>query len=155
MALRDPERFWRYVAKGEGDDCWLWTGRRDTCGYGRWRTVGERSIAAHRLVYIMATGEIPPGLCVCHHCDTPACVRPDHLFLGTPADNARDRDNKGRRRPPRGALNGRAKLSAADAAHIRERIAVPGTNGAAIAREYGVSRQTVHRIAKGEGWVAA
>ena len=86
-------RFWERVdTTGE---CWLWTGHRNEDGYG---TLGwqYKQYSAHRLSYEIAYGAIPPGLCVCHRCDNPPCVRPDHLFLGTQADNMRDRYRKGR-----------------------------------------------------------
>lgn len=95
------ERFWRHVRKT--DDCWLWLGGP---GYGRLRTGGKGTplVGPHRLAWELAYGPVPDGLIVCHRCDNPRCVRPDHLFVGTHGDNARDRERKGRgrrgRRPP-------------------------------------------------------
>lgn len=92
-------RFWRHVSKGP--ECWLWTGAPNSAGYGM---VGEgpagadRKILAHRLAWEIHFGPIPEGMFVCHHCDTPLCVRPDHLFLGTHTDNMRDMAAKGRQR---------------------------------------------------------
>lgn len=88
-------RFWAKVDKTDG--CWLWTGSRDHKGYGR-LNVDRKPVAAHRLLILLTTGEMPAaGQVVCHHCDTPACVRPDHLFVGTQSDNIRDMYAKGRR----------------------------------------------------------
>jgi len=64
-------------------------------GYGRF-TIGKRIFGAHRLSYMLAYGSIPDGLFVCHRCDNPPCVRPEHLFLGTPIDNIKDSLAKGR-----------------------------------------------------------
>lgn len=91
------ERFWRYVARGPGDDdCHLWTGATKK-GYGTLHlSTLEGSIYAHRMAWVLAHGRIPQGLLVCHHCDNPRCVRADHLFLGTIADNNHDMKVKGR-----------------------------------------------------------
>lgn len=82
------ERFWQSVDKGA--DCWMWTGAKGSGGYGTIFGDGRRH-AAHRLAYEMAYGPIPAGAIICHRCDTPACVRPDHLYAGTAATNADDR----------------------------------------------------------------
>ena len=89
-------RFWEKVNKT--DTCWLWTAQRTTGGYGVFRIRNPRAqTTAHRVAWEMAHGPIPDGLNVCHHCDTPSCVRPDHLFLGTQRENLRDMTVKGRR----------------------------------------------------------
>lgn len=77
------------------DGCWLWAGPRNSDGYGR---INHRSrkYSAHRLSLQLASGEMGEGLYACHRCDTPACVRPSHLFWGTQADNMRDASRKGR-----------------------------------------------------------
>jgi hypothetical protein len=91
-----PEaRFWAKVEKT--DSCWLWQGAKDRSGYGNFCLPGPRYTKAHRVAWLLETGVFPTGLLVCHHCDTPGCVRPDHLFLGTPLDNNRDCQAKGRR----------------------------------------------------------
>ena len=89
-----PYRFWAQVDAAAPDVCWEWLGYVKPEGYGRLR-YQKRDYLAHRLAYHLAIGD-PGGLHVCHHCDNPLCCNPSHLFLGTDADNCRDRDLKGR-----------------------------------------------------------
>lgn len=86
-------RFWPRVEKTES--CWLWTGARTVAGYG---TIGRNKSMhmATRMLWGILNGPIPAGLFLCHHCDNPPCIRPDHLFLGTHADNMADMVRKGR-----------------------------------------------------------
>ena len=79
-----------------GTGCWLWLGSQDRYGYGVVKTGGKWICAAHRLFYQMHKGPIPEGMLVCHTCDTPLCVNPDHLWLGTPKENVQDMIKKGR-----------------------------------------------------------
>jgi excisionase family DNA binding protein len=93
-------RFWRYVEKSDG--CWQWTGAANPKGYGNiGRGKGLGTAKAHRVSWELHFGPIPPGLYVCHACDNPPCVRPDHLFLGTAQDNNNDKIAKGRDRKVR------------------------------------------------------
>lgn len=79
------------------EGCWLWTGPLNWRGYGHaWDTTHQKMRGAHRISYELHCGPIPSGMCVLHTCDTRRCVRPDHLWIGTDIDNARDRDSKGR-----------------------------------------------------------
>ncbi|MCX4578154.1 HNH endonuclease [Streptomyces sp. NBC_01571] len=152
----DPEAsFWAKVNKTE--TCWLWTrGQFGNSGYGSFsiRTPeGTKSVRTHRYSYEMVNGPIPDGLHVLHRCDTPLCVRPDHLFLGTPLDNARDKVVKGRLRVGnvKGESHGKAKLTDDAVRDIRARAGVRGSQ-AALAREYGVSPQVVNDIIKRRRW---
>lgn len=89
------ERFWPKVARGDG--CWLWTAAIHRNGYGKFN-IGGKILLAHRVAWSLAVGTVAEGSYICHHCDNPGCVRPDHLFIGTPVDNRQDSIKKGRDR---------------------------------------------------------
>lgn len=90
------DRFWSKV--DTDGDCWEWQAAKNPKGYGFFGLGrrGDGHALAHRVAYELTTGSIPDGLCVLHKCDNPGCVRPDHLWLGTRADNNRDMIGKGR-----------------------------------------------------------
>jgi hypothetical protein len=89
--------FRKAIAVGEPGECWLWTNATDPGGYGMFKLGGNVRVAAHRLAYALDRGE-PGKSHVCHRCDNPTCVNPDHLFLGTAKANAQDKVQKGRAR---------------------------------------------------------
>jgi hypothetical protein len=134
--------------------CVLWAGSANHSGYGRIQFCGK-SVAAHRLAWRLENGEIPRGLFVCHRCDTPACVNPAHMFLGTSAENNADRGRKGRTsRMSRnaGESSGQAKLSAKDVLAIRAAYAA-GKRQCDLAEEFRVTRPSIRRIVLRVGWV--
>lgn len=128
--------------------CWLWRGgmKRNGYGYIRWN---QRTTYAHRAVWEMVNGPIPPDQYVCHHCDTPACVNPSHLFLGTAADNVADMVKKGR--TAKGERHSQSKLTGTQVGEIRA-LARAGIEQKAIAAQFGLRRQTVSRIVRGLRW---
>lgn len=93
-----PFRFWDRVLIG--DRCWAREGAHNAHGYPVFALTSAKTQLAHRVAWELVHGPIPPGMYVCHHCDNPGCVRPDHLFLGTQADNMADCAAKGRAHSP-------------------------------------------------------
>lgn len=138
------EYFFEKVEKTE--TCWLWTGAMYATGYGSIGIPGTlRSVKAHRLSWEMHFGPIPIGMSVCHKCDTPACVNPAHLFLGTHADNMEDRQRKGRTAHGEQSCH---KLSERDVIEIRNDPRGPTD----VARDYGVSAPTICDIRARRSW---
>lgn len=166
------ERFCEKVSPEPNTGCWLWMGASSRRGYGALRVRG-RLERAHRLAWILAGRGNPGTLHVLHRCDNPTCVNPDHLFLGTHAENMADMSHKGRsfaqqhpdrmrrgeahhlrlhpEHAARGERNGQAKLSRLDVQEIRRRLAL-GEQHKLIALDFGVSRPTVSMIAAGRIW---
>ena len=144
--------FWQSVNKTPG--CWLWAGTVNADGYGLAHNV-RGIVLAHRIVWTLVHGPIPAGMCVLHSCDVPACVNPGHLFLGTRADNCRDRAAKGRTVASHcyGLANGKARLSDDEVAEIR-RLYVPGRGVCKLAARFGISHSTLINIAVGRRRIA-
>ena len=164
------QRLWAKTEDVAG--CWLWLGAKSNKGYGNiyykgstWRT--------HRLAWFLSRGPIPDGLLVCHHCDNPACINPEHLFVGTVGDNSKDMLSKGRgvfqKYPERrargdrhgthtqpqswlGERNGAAKLTGVQVQAIIVQYASGHVTQLSLARQYGVSFQAVCKIIRGQRW---
>lgn len=150
-------RFWASVEKAESDACWLWRGRfykapKPWQAYGRF-SIGSKWRRAHRVAWELTREPIPLGMEVCHKCDVPACVRPDHLFLATHRENVQDAFAKGRMRsrpPTRGDKNARS-LTAQTVTEIRKAFR-PGASLTELGRRFGVHRSTIRRVVDGEIW---
>lgn len=177
------EYFMERVKINTKTGCWEWTGALTSFGYGN-LVIKEgsqrRRVMAHRTAYQMFVGEIPTGLCVCHHCDDRRCVNPFHLFIGSRADNNADMTRKKRNafgdrngqwthperratgsrngcftKPecrPRGERNGRARLSTSDICEIRRIYASGGITQKQLAKRYGVATSAIWYIVKGYHW---
>lgn len=138
--------------------CWLWNGARKVCRRGThrygWVTFNGKQMAAHRAAWILFHGQIAPGMVICHRCDDPACVNPNHLFLGTQAENVADMIGKGRKwignavRKSDG-LPVRAKLSDNDVALVRSLRAL-GARQRDIADYFNVSQGCISQLLTGK-----
>jgi hypothetical protein len=126
--------------------CWLWMGSQHSAGYGVFQHAGK-NLRAHRLSAEAWHGQIPPGMLVCHRCDNPPCVNPEHLFIGTPRDNARDCVAKGRNFVPK-VVPPTAKITRTLAQAIYDGDA--GAEHAAF--EAGLTAATIRRIKRGRFW---
>lgn len=141
------ERFEEKYIPEPNSGCWLWEAYTDRDGYGRFGVGGE-VLRAHRVSYQMYKAA-PGDKHVCHRCDTPGCVNPDHLFLGTNEDNHQDKIRK--KRHCYGTRNGNALLSADDVKEIRSAPKERGS-GKMLAEKYGVLPSTISMIRSGKLW---
>jgi hypothetical protein len=143
----NADLFRKYVSVSP--ECWEWTGATDRWGYGKFhlKAPSRRMILAHRASWIIHFGEIPPGMCVLHRCDNPRCVNPEHLFLGSVADNNRDMVSKGRQAKGCTLSN----LTDSDVLAIRSRYA-NGETQASLAAEFGVASSRISQMCTGKTW---
>ncbi len=151
LATRDS-RFWTRVDRRTSAACWPFLGRRNTYGYGMFSSMSKQMYAS-RFAWIITRGPVPNGLVVCHRCDNPPCCNPDHLFLGTSADNVADMIAKGRHRGGgvRGAAHHAAVLTEEIVRAIRERVSA-GLRTCDIAKEFGLRWGTVDHVVKRRSW---
>jgi hypothetical protein len=144
--------FWERVSKRGPDECWIWNGpTTGGKGYGRIKVFGKNRYA-HRVSWIIHFGEIPAGMLVCHHYDTPTCQNPSHFFLGTFQDNHDDSVQKGRQRKACGGDHGHAKITDTDVKEIRRLRTTKTLTQTKIASRYGVSEATISNIVKRKVW---
>lgn len=145
------QRFLRKIAFGMSD-CWYWRGYRDDLGYGVVSYMGEHR--AHRVAYRLFHGPIPDGMKILHRCDVRSCVNPDHLFVGTQADNVADMVAKGRGRniPQHGEANPMAVLTAESVRKIRQDFASGSATQRQMAKRYGVGVMTINRAIRRASW---
>jgi hypothetical protein len=160
------DRFMKNVINNGPTECWGWKKSLDQDGYARvcFRYIDSQhtiNMSGHRFMMVIQTGQpIPPGLVVMHSCDNPICCNPNHLSIGTVADNNLDKKLKGREKAPRGEKQPRALLTDEQAREIRRDAIVGyrsgrnnGSNLKELAAKYGVKTELVRRIAKGELYI--
>ena len=143
------QKLLRYVVSENG--CWNWVATKDKQGYGMLSHHRGKQIRAHRASYEFHVAKIPEGLLVCHSCDNPSCINPNHLFVGTPKENTRDMLDKNRRPVLRGERHPNAKLTNDQVSQIKQ-LRSENRPLKEIASQFNISFQTVSSITKGTTW---
>ena len=143
LTEKELKNFWKKVKKTDG--CWEWIGGKFTSGYGLYKVQGITS-RVHRLSWEIHNGTIPEGMCVCHSCDNPPCVNPNHLWLGTSQENTQDKMSKGRHKYQSGESHYAAKLTDQQVEEIRTKSTGKRGEGVRLAKEYGVSKSLISAI---------
>lgn len=151
MSEVEKARFFAKVGEPNSRGCMEWKAARNSKGYGQFGVQG-RMFVATRLMYSIMKGEVPPEILVCHTCDNPICVNPDHLFLGTPKDNQADKSAKGRCAPQKGSRNNHARLIESDVREIRL-LRDSGMQVADIASRFNVHQTTISKIITRATWL--
>ena len=135
-------KFYRHTLVPNENGCMIWKGalasKKGLNGYGKIRIKGGKQIAAHRFSYEIHNGQIPQGMHVLHKCDTPRCVAPEHLSIGTASDNMKDREAKKRGNIPEGENNYLAKFTNEQANEIREIYKTGGVSSRQLAKLFNV-----------------
>jgi hypothetical protein len=150
------DRFWDLVSKDgpvirpDLGQCWIWIGQPNFWGYGVFATGPRGRTVAHRMSWILTHGLIPEDIFVLHKCDNRRCVRPDHLFLGTRADNAADMRSKDRQ--ARGSRTAGARLTEDAVRHIRAHAKDRRSDFVAFAEEFGVHPDTIRFVVRRKTW---
>jgi len=144
----DLERFWGQVRVLNSETCWPWTGLKNKRGYGRF-FFKNTDFVTHRISYFLSFGSLPP-LLVCHKCDNPRCVNPEHLFLATSPENTYDRNKK--QRDARGEGHGMHKLSEAQVQEIRRLRFKQKMSTPKIAKLFQVTTTNIFWIVNGQSW---
>lgn len=145
---QDIQRFWKGVEKKE-NGCWIFT--KGSTPYGRLKMGGVVQ-GAHIASWKLHGGKIEDGKILLHSCDTPRCVNPAHLSVGTHSENAADKCKKGRHNSPKGAANVNSKLDEEKVLYIRESLANKIETINSLAKKYGTSFQVIYHVAIGSGW---
>lgn len=155
--LSTKDRFDRWWKEDEKTGCWIWQGKLQKTGYGQFNLTGSRPIPSHRAAWLLYKGEIPENpnsayktYYLCHKCDNPACVNPDHLFLGDQQSNMDDKMGKDRHNYgiSRGVNHGNAKVTDEDVRAIR----ASSDSLTVLSRRYGMAKSTLAAIRKRETW---
>ena len=150
LSEKDIARFWSKVKIGSPDECWEWQACTFNKSYGLLQ-LKNGATQAHRISWTIEFGVIQEDMCVCHKCDNTKCVNPDHLFLGTVAENNQDRAKKGRSGDSSGEKNPGAKLKKEDVLEIRILLSQK-ISQRKIAKKFGVGKTAIARIFQGTHW---
>jgi hypothetical protein len=151
-AVSFQARFFSNIETIPETSCHWWSGGVTGNGYGTlWCNDRKRHIGAHRASYEIHFGEIPDGVIVCHKCDNPLCVNPEHLFLGTHSDNSQDRDNKGRGNRALGEASTSSKITDVIVHQARD-MYDEGYSQVDITRTLGIKRGNVFKIVHRQTW---
>lgn len=154
------ERFWEKVDIGSKNECWNWLGSKHRRGYGHFGAI-KKVLYAHRVSWELHFGNIPDGVGVCHNCDNPSCVNPNHLFLGNQSDNITDAYKKGRinvlegelwhsvhRESKSGESNGFHKLTEEEVRIIKSRK----YTSKKLSQMFGVTQGAIYHVLSGRNW---
>ena len=145
--------FFRKFLIDSVENCWEWLGTKSSSGYGNlnyYKDGRQVTESAHRTMWQICFGNIPDGMFICHSCDNPPCVNPYHLFIGTPAENSRDRDSK--RRLPVGEDHHNSKLSVGNVLEIRELYVTGNYTQVKLGEMFSVSRVNIFDIVHRNIW---
>lgn len=137
------------VKTGNSNECWPWLGKLNSWGYGRIRHGGIQAMA-HRVAYQLQTGKNIDGLIAMHICDNPICCNPNHIALGTHADNQKDKFNKDRQ--AKGETNGQSILNEEQVIEARKLYVETKTTYKKLAEKYGVCKDTMQKAIRGIYW---
>lgn len=146
-------RFLKYLPDEMPEsECWKWQGSKHKTGYGQLSHKKQRTVhKAHRLAYVIAKGDIPDGMMICHTCDNPACVNPSHLYAGTAKDNFKDMIERDRHVPPPhvpGSKCGMALLDEEKVRYIRSSDKTPEE----LAEKFNVKPRTIRAVISRQNW---
>lgn len=154
LIKRRQDNFFKKVFPEPNTGCWIWAGRINKKGYGLgfFNIEGRITLLAHRFSYYIHNNFLDKNLLVCHKCDVPQCVNPDHLFLGTAYENNIDRDRKGRLVSSKGSKNGNASLNESQVLEIRYLYSTKLHTSRHLAKVYNVSQFAIMCIIKNKTW---